>query len=197
MNTENVHSNWLGINGDETYALNWDINSRSLVWEIGGFEGRWAAQIAEKYNPNIEIFEPQSWAVARMEERFKDKPKVLIYPYGLWVCDMNLPLYYYETDGASVIHEGTRSQICTFRDIHTELEGEIDLCLMNIEGAEYVLLPYLIGTGKIRNIRQFWCQFHPFMEGGAERKKVIYEKMSITHRLHWDFFPTAVAWVRK
>lgn len=194
---DDIHLKWKRVNGDETYALTWDINSRSLVWEIGGFEGRWAEQIAEKYNPNIEIFEPQGWAVAKMEERFKGKPKVLIYPYGLWVTDANLPLYHYETDGASLMQESARSQVCTFRDIHAEIDGEIDLCLMNIEGAEWPLISYLIGTGKIRNFRQFWCQFHPFAQDSAARKQVIYEKMSQTHRLHWDFYPSAVAWVRK
>jgi hypothetical protein len=32
-------STWQEVNGDETYALDWELNEDSHVWEIGGFEG--------------------------------------------------------------------------------------------------------------------------------------------------------------
>jgi len=48
------NTTWFEVDGDNTLALDWKIDEHSIVWEIGGFEGRWAAQIQEKYNPNNE-----------------------------------------------------------------------------------------------------------------------------------------------
>jgi FkbM family methyltransferase len=191
------HSAWKAANGDETYALEWDINSESLVWEIGGFEGRWAAQMAEKYNPQIEIFEPQGWAVDRLKVRFKHSPKVRINPFGLWVMDANLPLYNYETDGASLLAEGARIQVVQFKDVYSQVDSEIDVGLMNIEGAEFVLIPYMLGNDLMKHFRYFWCQFHLFVPESEWRIATLREKMKETHDVLWDFFPTAVAWKRR
>ena len=191
------HSKWKEVNGDETFALDWKIKSSALVWEIGGFEGRWAAQMAEKYDPWIEIFEPQGWAVERLQKRFAENQKFTIKPYGLWVMQAALPLYNFETDGASLLAEGVRSQVCNFMDVYKELHSGVDVCLMNIEGAEFVLLPYLIGYDLMRYFRYFWCQFHTFVPGSEKKIVDINKGMAKTHKVLWDFYPTAVAWERR
>lgn len=188
---------WFTDKGDETFALNWaDIDSDSTVWEIGGFEGRWAAQMVEKYNPFISIFEPQPWAVTRLNDKFGANNKVSILPFGLWVMDAHLPLYKYETDGASLLDEGARTQVCEFKDIHPRAHGNVDVCLMNVEGAEFVLIPYLMGLGLMKNFRYFWCQFHTFVPDADLRANGIYKGMLQTHKKIWDYYPTAVAWER-
>ena len=78
------HQNWLEINGDETLALDWNLNENSTVWEIGGFTGRWAGQIVDKFNCNIVIFEPQMFLVEMLHKKFAGNEKVTIYPFGLW-----------------------------------------------------------------------------------------------------------------
>jgi len=192
------HATWKDANGDETYALDWDIDASSRVWEMGGIEGRWAAQILAKFDPHLEIFEPQSWACKKMQERFRDFEKVDIYPFGLWVADCYLPLYNVGTDGASLVHAGARSEVYEFRDIYNQVFSEIDLCLMNVEGAEYALLPYMIGNNLMKNFRQFWCQFHPWLVGEGElRYKIISKALQKTHKKIWDFYPSAVAWERR
>ena len=193
-----VHSKWKDVDGDATYALNWDINSHSTVWEIGGYEGRWAAQIVEKFDAYVNIFEPQGWAVMKLKERFAESDKVSIFPFGLWVMDAFLPLYHMETDGASLIHAGAHSEVLEFRDVYNQMDEEVDLCLMNIEGAEFALLPYMIANGLMKNFRYFWCQFHPgLLQDGGGRYLRIHEGMKVTHKVKWNFYPTAVAWERK
>lgn len=192
------HLNWKDANGDETYALDWDIDESARVWEIGGFEGRWASQIVAKFDPFLSIFEPQPWAFQKLQDRFRDFEKVDIYPYGLWVADCALPLYYVGTDGASLVHPGAHSEVCEFRDIYTQVPAEIDLCLMNVEGAEYALLPYLIGNDLMKHFRLFWCQFHHgLVREGQARYECLARGLKRTHRKIWDFYPTAVAWERK
>ena len=191
------NSRWKENHGDETLALQWAINENSTVWEIGGFEGRWAEQIIGKFDPYLTIFEPTKWGFGKCSAMFFDNDKVTVEHYGLWVMDANLPIYNPGNDGASVIMPHASSEVCQFRDIYTLLVEEVDLCLMNVEGSEFVILPYMIANGLMKNIRQFWCQFHLFVEGSEERFLRIHEGMKETHNVKWNYFPTAVAWDRK
>jgi len=191
------HSRWKEANGDNTLALEWAIDEDSTVWEIGGFEGRWAEQIAGKYDPYISIFEPTKWGYGKCSALFFENDKVEVNHYGLWVMNAHLPIYNPGNDGASLLMAHEKSEICPFKDVYFELEQEVDLCLMNVEGSEFVLLPYMIANGLMQNIRQFWCQFHLFVPGSQERFLRIHEGMKTTHRVKWNHFPTAVAWVRK
>lgn len=192
------HTKWKIADGDDTYALEWEIDSDSVVWEIGGFEGRWAQQIADRYNPHITIFEPSDFGYGRCSVRFFENKKVDVKHYGLWVMSATLPLYNPGNDGASLLMPHTRSELRDFRDIYLELGGrKVDLCLMNVEGAEFALLPYMIGNGLMEKIDAFWCQFHRFVPNADERYDQICEGMLRTHRVKWDFYPTAVAWEKR
>lgn len=197
--TDSINT-WREKDGDNTYALDWPIKEDSLVWEIGGYEGRWAAQMINKFNPTMHIFEPQDWAFRKLTGRFWDKEKVYVYPWGLWIDETSLPLHHYETDGASILNQGGLSQDCAFRDVYDILKAEpkdIDVGLMNIEGAEYILIPYMIGLDLMKRFRFFWCQFHPFADPDNRRAQDIYNSMQRTHNIIWDFYPTAVAWERR
>ena len=191
---------WQEVNGDETLALDWTIGENALVWEIGGFEGRWASQMVEKYNPMMHIFEPQQWAVEHLKTRFAGAPKVSIHPFGLWTHDTKLRLWEHDTDGASVVkNNGRTSEVCDFEDIFKYINTtDVDVCLMNIEGAEYALIPYLLGLGMMERFRYFWCQFHPETSLFSEQKEArIFNGMFATHRVMWSYLPTAVAWERR
>lgn len=189
---------WLATLGDETLALDWPIDEHAVVWEIGGFEGRWAAQMVEKYNPLMYIFEPQMWAYAKLIRQFEGNPKVSVHPVGLWTYDTILRLWEHDTDGASVVkRDGRASELCSFTDIFHPHPTEVDVCLMNIEGGEFVLLPYLLGLEQMRRFRFFWCQFHPgVVAHGQEKADLIYKGLAKTHRVMWDYYPVAVAWER-
>lgn len=193
-------STWQEVDGDNTLALEWPIDKHALVWEIGGFTGRWAGQMIEKYHPMMHIFEPQLWLVKSLAEKYLGTPGVSIHAIGLWTHHAYLPLWEHDTDGASVVrNDGRKSVVCEFHDIYDFLNATpVDVCLMNIEGSEYVLLPYLLGLGMMDHFRFFWCQFHPGMvQFGEEKYSRIYDGMSKTHRVLWDYYPTAVAWERK
>lgn len=197
---------WREANGDETFALDWNLNGDSQVWEIGGYEGRWAQQIWDKFHCYITIFEPQLWAVEKLQKRFLYVNKIDVRPYGLWIEDNDfLKMNHFETDGASIMPSNedyageSKTSYAEFRDYYFEIHEfnrEIDLCLMNIEGSEYILIPRLIATRLISRFNYFWCQFHP-IDGNDKRHETIMRAMEKTHEKIWDFFPTAVAWKRK
>lgn len=195
--------NWKEINGDETLALDWPLNEDSHVWEIGGYEGRWAQQIWDKFHCNITIFEPQLWAVEKLINRFKDIPdhKIEIRPHGLWTENTFLPIGNFHTDGASLVKDDGREpkQYGMFKALYMELgnfDYSIDVMLMNIEGAEYTLIPEMLKLNDFKWVKNFWCQFHPKDENDI-RHEYIFNAMKQTHELLWDCYPTAVAWRRK
>ena len=191
---------WYELQGDDTLALNWPLNEDSYVWEIGGYEGRWVAQMYEKFHCKITTFEPQMWAVERMRTRFNEYNKIDIRPYGLWMEHGEFMLGNFFTDGASLTTESPRSgDKGLFVDYKQELEysDPVDVCLMNIEGAEYTLLPDMIKTGLISHFNYFWCQFHLKDDPDGTRSRSIFEGMKATHEILWDCFPTAVAWRKK
>lgn len=194
-------ASWREVDGDNTLALEWPIDENSLVWEIGGYEGRWAAQMVEKYNPYIEIFEPQGWAVEKMKERFKENPKITIHPYGLWVDNVWLRMGDYFTDGASVMKPPEGDHLVELRGIYDELffgdYKKISVGLINIEGAEFKLLPFMITSGVIMHFEYFWCQFHEFADPEGKQTDFIYTNLDKTHDPLWDHYPTAVAWKRR
>lgn len=195
-----IRQNWFEVDGDKTLALNWPLNEESLVWEIGGFEGRWAAQMYDKFHCYVTIFEPQLWAVDRLRLRFENLQKIVINPVGLWIKNDIIGLGDYFTDGASILKRGEKGQDGSFIDYRPYLDAfsEIDVCLMNIEGAEYYLLPSMIFERKISKFKYFWCQFHDGLIDEADKRyDEIVHGMEETHEMIWDCYPTAVAWRRK
>jgi hypothetical protein len=103
-------------------------------------------------------------------------------------------------DGASLLKpEHVDTEIVLVADIEEVMEkyGPVDVCLMNIEGGEFVLIPYMIGLGLMKHIRFFWAQFHLFVPGSDRKFKAIRESLSLTHDIYWDCGSTAVAWERR
>lgn len=196
-------SAWREADGDNTFALDWPINDLSRVWEIGGYEGRWAAQIWDKFHCHITVFEPQLWAVEKMQRRFAGIGKIDIRPYGLMNSQGDNRVWNIGNDGASLFdYNHGESAILNFHNWYWELMAygrKVDLCLMNIEGAEFELLPnMLVNDAFLHQIDYFWCQFHPgIMKAEQNQVDFIYTKFSESHNIIWDFYPTAVAWERR
>lgn len=194
--------NWFTEKGDETLALDWPLNDNSHVWEIGGYEGRWAQQIWDKFHCNITIFEPQLWAVDRLMKRFGGISEIDIRPYGLWINDEVRVIENFGTDGATIAN-GTNGLnppgLGAFKHFYHEFQhfDQIDVCLMNIEGAEYELIPSFISFGVMQKIDHFWCQFHLKDDPDSNKSSDIFKAMEKTHYVLWNCFPTAVAWRKR
>lgn len=192
---------WRALDGDKTLALDWPLNEYSHVWEIGGFEGRWAQQIWDKFHCHLTIFEPQPWAVYKLLKRFEGLDKIEIRDYGLHIEDTWMDIGGFETDGAGVFSLHEPVQQVQFRDVFQEMKNfpfPIDMALMNIEGMEFILLPEMIARGWMEKFTYFWCQFHPgLVQDGHTKAQKIFWGMEHTHEELWNCYPTAVAWKRR
>ena len=193
---------WFQARGDDTLALQWpEVNEDSVVWEIGGYEGRWALQMAEKYNPELFVFEPQDWAVAKIKEKLMGY-KANVYQFGLWTHGGEMTLNEFGRDGGTLMQPEAKDPrsilvVDAYSFFIKEHIEQIDVCLMNIEGGEFVLLPYMIGMGMMPKIKYFWIQWHLFVQTAAEKWLRLREMLDVTHEMIWDCGSTAQAWKRR
>ncbi len=201
--TDPEFQNWTKVQGDKTLALDWPgVNESSLVWEIGGYEGRWALQMAEKYECRVDVFEPQPWA-AELARRALENTKADVWQFGLWTHNGDITMNDFGRDGASFIkYKQPDRQTVLIKDVYAHfLEWkieQIDVCLMNIEGGEFILIPYMLGMGLFSKIKYFWCQWHiDYVQNAHEKWDFLKQKMGETHDFYWDAGVTAQAWVRR
>ena len=193
---------WSAVRGDETLALDWPgVDESSVVWEIGGYEGRWALQMADKYNPQLYVFEPQEWAADKIREKLTEY-NARIHQFGLWAHGGEMTLTEFGRDGGTLMQpEAKDKQLILVMDAYSFfIKGhfeQIDVCLMNIEGGEFVLLPYMIGMGMMPKIKYFWCQWHLFVPTAAEKWLKLRQMLEQTHEMIWDCGSTAQAWKRR
>lgn len=181
-------------------AIDWPLNKESVVVEVGGYKGRWALQIAERYQPRLHVFEPQPWAAAVCREVLGERATVL--EYGLGTEDDELPMEEWETDGCSFVKDarmGSAWGEAPIREIGRAF-GElgithIDLMLMNIEGYEYTLIPRMLDQG-IYPCR-LMAQFHTFADPNGMQLAKIYQRLEESHyRIAWTYGVMLTAWDR-
>jgi len=68
---------------------------------------------------------------------------------------------------------------------------------INIEGGEYEIIPYLIVSGHIKNIKQLQIQFHNFIPDSLNRMKSIQNDLSLTHIQTFSYEFVWENWVLK
>lgn len=140
-------------------------NSRILV--IGSYQGLTMELLDELYHPeSIYGFDPQIWACDRARIRLKDRPNCHIMEYGLGRYNTTLPMGEWGTDACSFINVDSREKgIGHIWNAHDVLKiyyktGNINLVLMNCEGYEFVLLPYLEEKGWLDRFDKMIIQWH-------------------------------------
>lgn len=118
---------------------------------IGAYKGDTVAFMHE-WHPHTQIYayEPQIWAFQNLQERFATIEAINIYNYGLGLAsNENSMLYEYGTDAASLLPlKGWRSrENVRILDASKAIQNIFHTIIMNIEGYEYQLIPYLLELG--------------------------------------------------
>ncbi len=153
---------WFEVKGDQSLRLDYPLTDQSLVLDLGGYEGAWAADIYCRYNCPIFIFEPVPAYSASIRNRFKNNPNVKVFEFGLSSTDRNETLNL-NGERSSVFSKNSKN----LQSIHLKKAADffeqhqnknIDLCKINIEGGEYDLLEHLIETNWIDKIKNLQIQ---------------------------------------
>jgi len=178
---------WLLRDGDNKASLNYPLNSDSIVFDIGAYQGNFTKKIYDEFRCKVYAFEPIQKEYLNLEKQFKEyKNDIRIYNFGL--LDSDEEVYFSNIDGASSIFsrpEGELSikvKLKSFNNFINENSIEkIDLLYMNIEGSEYRLLREIIDSGYINNIEFLQVQFHNFVDEAKLKRKHLRNELKKTH----------------
>jgi FkbM family methyltransferase len=184
---------WRSENGDHTYRINYNLNSESIVVDLGARHGDWSDLIKNKYSSKIYCFEvvPEfcnqliakgynTFCVAVSNKKGKIK---------LGVFESEASIFYDNSD--------FESDAISASEIFDMIGHEnIDLMKINVEGAEYPILNNIIDNGVIYKIKNLQVQFHLF-DNENNQYDSLAKKLSETHELTWRFPFVWENWVLK
>jgi FkbM family methyltransferase len=180
------------------------LDEHSIVFDVGGFQGEWAKQIKERYNPCIHVFEPDRISFDELRKRHGNDPKMLCHSYGLAGSDRTATLRHSRM-GSTIFESSPASGRATseislrdMRDVVNELGiAEIDLIKINIEGGEYELLERMIETGLQLRCKRIRVQFHEWIPGSHAMYRRIRDGLARTHETEWHYSFVWESWVRR
>lgn len=170
---------WFADRGDYTHNLNYNLNSDSIVIDLGGYHGLWIDEILKKTNPhipNIILVEPVPEFYNHLVDKFKHYEKIKVMNVGVSTDnnETNKTLYV-SHDGSSTNFNSnaTGIQIKTVPVDKILLDNNInnvDLLQINIEGDEYGLLEYMIESNIVDKFKNIQIQFHLGIENDIKRR---------------------------
>jgi FkbM family methyltransferase len=176
--------------GENTLRLDYDLDEDSIVFDIGGYEGRWAQDIFSRYRCHIHIFEPVPAFDDNIRKRFSGNDKIVVHQFGLGKTNSNVEIFLSQ-DGSSLFKKtgiATNIKLVKLGDFFSQNQiSSVDLMKINIEGGEYDLLEELIDTGLVTRVKNIQVQFHDFVPKAEKRMRKIQDSLRQTHTLTYQF----------
>lgn len=183
----------------ESLRFEYPLTEDSVVFDVGGYQGDWAHEIAEKYNPYIYIFEPVLQFCSAIRKRFSDNSKVRTFSFGL-LDKMKAETMSVDGDCSSLYAGNGNKAMATFMPLTNFLTAlcrkHVDLIKINIEGAEYPLLRHMINTGIITMFENILIQFHVFYPDAEQIRREIRESLEKTHFPTFDYPFVWESWMK-
>jgi FkbM family methyltransferase len=188
---EKVFRRWREDNGDKTLRLYYPLIKDSVVFDLGGYEGQWTSDIFAMYQCTVHVFEPVKEFADAIKKRFLHNEKIHVHSVGLsrstGMSSINI-----SDDGSSQFEiESQRRERVSFICFEEFLQNSqidyIDLIKINIEGAEYDLMDYLISSEIILRIKNIQIQFHRFVPDAETKLMQLQERLRATHRLTYEY----------
>lgn len=211
-NLETVPADVRQLAGEWPLCFEFKLPKGSTVIIAGAYKGKLMELISRLY-PGVTIhgFEPQLWAIEKAYERNLpmggERGASFLHPYGIGDSEGQLEMGEFETDAASFINVGTRKQgfgqIREFGSVMSEHDIErIDLAIFNMEGYEFVLLPYLLSQNWLEKIDRLAIQWHINIGAGSiEDVNAILDKtlqhghhIVYDHRPQWTYTENWASW---
>lgn len=193
---------WFKDNGDETLRLDYPLTQESIVFDLGGYHGDFAAAIHEKYGCMVYVFEPVPEFYKKCVARFQGNKKIICMNYGLSSSDGWLDIGLAENASSfSSPHAKDAVQSVQVRSIlhciHELKINHIALMKINIEGGEFDVLPAIIQSGDINKVNYLQVQFHNFIPNADSRREAIRSNLAFTHEEMWNYEFVWESWKRK
>lgn len=188
---EFILKGWRQADGDNTKRINYDLPVNAVVFDLGGYKGEWTDKIRAKYpNVSIYVFEPVKEFYNNLKEKYCNDNRIAVYNFALGEETKETEIYL-DDNCSSLIAKSGKKEIINIRDIwefvNTEHIYHIDLMKINIEGAEYKLLEYMIELSMHKNVDNIQVQFHDFAPNAIERRDAIQVALRASHHITYEY----------
>lgn len=185
-------SRWFEDKGDETLRLDYPLTPESIVFDVGGYNGDFAAELSKRFGCKVYIFEPVPEFYQRCVNRFENNKKITCFNYGLssanGFLDIGLAENASSFSSPHATGETQKVQIRSIVECIKELNiNKIDLMKINIEGGEFDVLPAIIKSGDIAKIHYLQVQFHNFVNNASALRADIRNQLAYTHTEMWNY----------
>ena len=183
---------WNLRKGDNTITLNHELNTESIVFDIGAYEGNFTQKVYEKFNCYVYAFEPLPEKYKFLVNKFENFSKISIYSFGLYDKNMTADISLYDAGSSLFIRpEASPSLKINLKSFDNFLVdngiNKVDYLYMNIEGSEYKLLNHIIETGNIKKIGYLQIQFHNYIKDAKKLRKKIRSELKTTHQQEFNY----------
>jgi FkbM family methyltransferase len=171
--------------GGEQLRIDYILNEKSIVFDIGGFDGQFSSDFFSIYLCKIYIFEAYKPFAIQIENRFRQNQNVQVFDFGLASEDGEMEI---SVDSVASSTFKKTKQIATIqlKKASKFLDqigiSHIDLMKINIEGGEYDLLYHLISSNKVQMIKNIQVQFHDFVPDATRKMLEIRELLMQSHK---------------
>lgn len=169
-----------------------NIDTNSIVFDLGGHVGRWTNLMYDKYKCTIHTFEPVKQFFDEIVKTTHNIDKIHPYMFGLGDRNIEFDIYvdgdattqynYKNTNTIQSAQLKSFTEFCQSNNI-----THIDVIKINIEGGEYDLLDYLISSNEIVKIDSLVIQFHKFVDNANQRRNAIINKLENTHSCTFSY----------
>lgn len=183
---------WIADNGDEMLRLDYPLDQSSVVFDLGGYHGDFAAAINQRYGCKVYLFEPVPEFYKKCIERFEGNNQIVCLNYGLSSHDGYLGICLADNASSfSSSHLKGDSQQVHVRSVVESIKElgvkDIDLMKINIEGGEYDVLDAMINSDYIQRVKHLQVQFHSFVKRAFKRRSKIRTQLLKTHCEMWKY----------
>lgn len=194
---------WIKDQGDTTLRLDYQLTPDSIVVDLGGYKGDFAAAISTKYKCSVYVFEPVKLFFLECQKRFKGEERIHCFNYGLSDIDGSFTITN-NNDGSSLIKSQPGSVCeekvivkCFSKEMERLQIENIDLLKINVEGAEFPILTNILASGMASKIKHFQVQFHNFYPNASILRERIRSELATTHTEDWNYPFVWESWTRK
>lgn len=183
-------SQWFEDGGDNSLRINYDLNEKSVVFDLGGYFGEWSEKIYNKYKCKIHIFEPIPSLFSGLNQKFSGNNDIEIYNFGMSDNESTIEISLLNDASSFNIQSenSVKAKVVSIKNFLIEKNiNNIDLIKINIEGDEYKVLNCLLNNDLIKNFKNIQVQFHSFIPDAINLRNQIREKLKKTHMLTYDY----------
>jgi len=190
-----VRGLWASTAVDPDYLYRADLDSDSVILDVGAFRGEVAQTFVDLYGARVHSFEPEPSLVDLLRERAAAEPRIVVHPFGLGRADARLTMQIdgpastvFGDDGREDVVGRTQVEIRDAAEVFDELGlDRIDFMKVNIEGGEFDLIERLHETGWLPRIRYVLVQFHEWHDDAYRRRWRARRQLRKSHDEIWNY----------